>query len=142
MYNDVDIMNLTVDAYTTPCPICVTPDSRISQIILLMQENNIRHLPVVNNNEEAIGIITDRDVATVKAFGFNEDITASDLMTNDPLTVNTGTTLVDAAFEMSEHKIGSLIVNDEHGQVMGIFTGTDGLNALVEVLRGEILENE
>ena len=62
--------------------------------------------------------------------------------TPDPLTVSSGTSLIDAAFEMSEVKIGSLIVNDEHGRVMGIFTSTDGLNALVEVLRGEILEEE
>jgi acetoin utilization protein AcuB len=142
MREEVDIKNLRVDAYTTPCPICVGPDVKIPQVISLMEENSIRHLPVINENEEAIGIITDRDVSTVRSFAFSEDISAVDLMTPDPLTVSSGTSLIDAAFEMSEVKIGSLIVNDEHGRVMGIFTSTDGLNALVEVLRGEILEEE
>jgi acetoin utilization protein AcuB len=142
MQQETDIKNLPVDAYTTPCPICISGDMKIPEIISIMEKNTIRHLPVINANEEAIGIITDRDVATVKAFAYNEDILATDLMTNDPLTVASGTTLIDATYAMSERKIGSLIVNDEHGKVQGIFTSTDALNALIEVLRGEVLEEE
>lgn len=41
---------------------------------------------------------------------------------------------------MSEKKIGSVIVNDENGQVLGIFTVTDTLSVLIEIAResGEI----
>ena len=142
MQYEVDIKNLTIDAYTTPCPICIRENMRIPKIISLMEENGIRHLPVVNEQEEAIGMITDRDISTVKSFAFNKDLVAGDLMTRDPLTVPSRTSLIDAAFEMSETKVGSLIVNDDHGKIVGIFTSTDGLNALVEVLRGDILEEE
>lgn len=142
MKNDLDIKNLKVDAYTSPCPTVATSETSISEIIKIMDENGIRHLPVVDSDSVAVGIITDRDVATVKTFAFNQDIKASDLMSNDPCSVVEGSMLVEAAYEMSEKKIGSLVVNDVHGKVVGIFTSTDALNALIEVLRGEILEDE
>lgn len=142
MNHEVDIRNLTVKAYTTPCPICVDKDIDISNLIQLMKENNIRHLPVVNESEEAIGIISDRDITTIQALGNYSQVKALDLMTEDPICVFKGSNLLDAVFEMAEKKVGSLIINDEVGKVYGIFTNTDALNALIEVLKGEILEDE
>ena len=43
---------------------------------------------------------------------------------------------------MSDAKIGSLIVNDDNEKLVGIFTNTDALNALIEVLRGDVPEQE
>lgn len=142
MQKDFDIKNLKVDAFTTPSPVVVKSEDAISKIISQMGEKGIRHLPVVNEDDIAVGVITDRDVATVKAFAFNQDITAADLMSDQPYSVVEGSSLVDAAYLMSDKKIGSLIVNDEHGKVAGIFTSTDALNALIEVLHGDILETE
>lgn len=142
MQKDFDIKNLKVDAFTTPSPVVVKSEDTIAKIITEMDNNGIRHLPVVDDTNLAIGVITDRDVATVKAFAFNEDITAADLMSDQPYSVVEGSSLVEAAYLMSDKKIGSLVVNDEHGKIAGIFTSTDALNALIEVLHGEILETE
>jgi acetoin utilization protein AcuB len=142
MQKDFDIKNLKVDAFTTPSPVVVKGEDSISKIITEMEKNGIRHLPVVDESDVAIGVITDRDVATVRAFAFNEDIKAADLMSDQPFSVVEGSSLVEAAYLMSDKKIGSLIVNDEHGKVAGIFTSTDALNALIEVLHGDILETE
>ena len=38
---------------------------------------------------------------------------------------------------MSKQKIGSAVVSD-HNEIVGIFTSTDALNALVEILRGQL----
>lgn len=142
MQKDFDIKNLKVDAFTTPSPVVVKGEDSISKIITEMEKNGIRHLPVVDESDMVIGVITDRDVATVRAFAFNEDIKAADLMSDQPFSVVEGSSLVEAAYLMSDKKIGSLIVNDEHGKVAGIFTSTDALNALIEVLHGDILETE
>ena len=40
---------------------------------------------------------------------------------------------------MSSKKLGSAIVLDEQGDLAGIFTTTDALNALVEVIRGKLV---
>jgi len=39
------------------------------------------------------------------------------------------------AFTMSDRKIGSVIVNEDDGEFLGIFTVTDALNALIEISR-------
>mgnify|MGYP000267030272 CR=1 FL=1 len=48
---------------------------------------------------------------------------------------------LDGVFYLTRRAIphlrdGSAIVNDEDGRLLGIFTATDALNALVEVIRG------
>ena len=43
--------------------------------------------------------------------------------------------LDEVAHAMSEKKVGSVIVNDEDGKFLGIFTVTDALNALIEIVR-------
>ncbi len=142
MKSNFRIQDLSVDAYTTPCPITVKESTTIKEITDLMEDNGIRHIPVVNGAEQTIGVITDRDLKAVASYAFRFELCAKDIMTEDPLCVYTGTSLVDAAFLMSDAKIGSLIVNDDKEKLVGIFTNTDALNALVEVLRGDPLEEE
>ena len=60
---------------------------------------------------------------------------AADIMAAAPLTVRSTTPLDEVAYEMSDKKVGSVIVEDEDGQFLGIFTATDALNALVEIVR-------
>ena len=65
-----------------------------------------------------------------------EDITVEDVMTPDPYTVTPQTAVDDVVLEMAEHKYGCAIVKQENGKVVGIFTATDGLRVLGEVLKG------
>ncbi|MNJ78179.1 CBS domain protein [compost metagenome] len=56
-------------------------------------------------------------------------------MAEEPLCVNAATPLDEVALLMSENKVGSVIVKDEEGELLGIFTATDALNALIEIVR-------
>ena len=60
---------------------------------------------------------------------------AADIMAADPVTVSVSAPLDEVAYTMSEKKIGSVIVNDQNGKLLGIFTATDALNALIEIVR-------
>ncbi|HEX5954088.1 MAG TPA: CBS domain-containing protein, partial [Rhodanobacteraceae bacterium] len=60
-----------------------------------------------------------------------------DIMATDPISVLADTPLDEVAFDMSERKIGSVLVYEESGEYLGIFTVTDALNALIEIVRGE-----
>ena len=60
---------------------------------------------------------------------------AADIMAADPVTVTASTPLDEVAYTMSDRKIGSVIVNEDSGDFLGIFTVTDALNALVEISR-------
>lgn len=136
--NGQNLENIPLEEYTTPSPCSVKRGDGIKKVIKLMEENEIRHLPVVDNSGAPVGVISDRDLAFVRSFAFKEDMTASDLMSPDPVTAHVNGSLLEAVYSMSSQKIGSIIVTDDHGSVYGIFTNTDALNALIEVLRGDV----
>lgn len=125
-----------VDEFTTPDPITANEDMSIDDLRRLMEEHGIRHLPVVRG-DSVVGVISDRDVRVVSGLTATEklQVCAADIMAPDPLTVRAATPLDDVAYAMSEQKVGSVIVNDEDGRFLGIFTASDALNALVEIVR-------
>ena len=129
-------LRLPVEEFTTPDPITATEATSIDELNRLMKKNGIRHLPIVRGTR-VVGIISDRDlrVATALNLGDRVDVHAGDIMVADPVTVRSTATLDEVAFEMSQDKIGSVIVNDENDEFLGIFTVTDALNALIEIAR-------
>ncbi|MFA7585628.1 MAG: CBS domain-containing protein [Novosphingobium sp.] len=130
-------LNLPVEEYTTPNPVTAGEDMLIDDLRRLMEEHGIRHLPIVRGGT-VVGVISDRDARLVAGLDFEKklQVRAADIMASDPLTVSAATPLDEVAYAMSEQKIGSVIVNDENGQFLGIFTVTDALNALIEIARG------
>lgn len=125
-----------VEEFTTPNPIVAQESASIEELSKLMRQNGIRHLPITRGSK-IVGIVSDRDIRVAQGLMAREDITvlASDVMSENPVTVSAGTPLDEVAFEMSKNKIGSVLVNDENDEFYGIFTITDALNALVELAR-------
>lgn len=125
-----------VEEFTTPDPISIEETMGLEELLRLMSSNDIRHLPVMRDGELA-GIISDRDVRLFAGMPLEDrkGLTAGDIMTEDLLSIDASTPLDEAAMLMSAHKVSSLIVREDD-QFLGIFTATDALNALVEVLRG------
>lgn len=130
-------INVPVDEFTTLDPVTANEDMTIDDLQRLMKEHDVRHLPVVRG-DTVVGVISDRDVRVVSGLSFAEKLQAraADMMTADPVTVSATAPLDEVAYAMSEKKIGSVIVEDEDGRFLGIFTVTDALNALIEIVRG------
>jgi len=61
-----------------------------------------------------------------------DDIFVARLMTSDVLTVTPDTLVEDAANELIDNEIGSLVVTDENGRVAGILTSTDFVHIVAE----------
>ena len=131
------IKELRVDEYTSSCTFTAELDTKISSLINIMVENEIRHLPIIDKGK-AVGIVSDRDIKLVSNFDGANNMLASHIMTPDPYRVVTGTCLETVVFEMAKSKIGSALVVDSDEKIIGIFTLQDALNALVELLRGDI----
>lgn len=131
------IKKIPVEEFTSVNPITVNASSLINEVKNLMIENNFRHMPVMENGE-VVGILSDRDIAIAHRFDPNFKLQAKDLMTTHPYTVNVSDSIEEVVFNMSKNKIGSAIVLDDSGQIYGIFTSTDALNALVEIIRGVV----
>ncbi len=129
---------MRVEEFTTPDPVTVVEATPIGELRELMDQHGVRHLPVLRDGE-VVGVISERDVRLVQGLSLDEQlqIRAQDLMADDLFVVHASTLLDEVAMEMVSRRVGSAIVRDEDGDFLGIFTLTDALNALVEVVRNE-----
>ncbi len=123
-----------ISKYMTPMPHSIGPEQTIAFAKKTMQDLSVHHLPV-RSGGELIGIITERDINLLSTF---KDIDlrhalVKDAMTFDPYVVTPDYPLDKACIRMTEDKIGSTLVADENGTLVGIFTDMDAIRALAEV---------
>lgn len=101
----------------------------------VMKLGRIRHMPVLDENGQLVGIISQRDLlhgALSAALGFGQvakqkvmaTLYVKEVMAPDPRTTTPDTPLNEAARTMSENKIGCLPVL-EGGRLVGIITEGD-----------------
>ena len=101
----------------------------------IMQLGRIRHLPVLDDEDQLVGIVSQRDLfrgALARALGYGqhaqrkvlEALLVKEVMSTDVLTTTPDTPLVEAARVLMERKIGCLpVVQDGH--LVGIVTEAD-----------------
>jgi acetoin utilization protein AcuB len=126
-------------------PVTIEPDIAALAALDLMIEHGIRHLPVVDKRDRLRGIVSLDDLRA--AFPFAVSLTrppsiperdaalgcaVGEVMTHGPLTVRGDATLPEAAELLVRFRIGCLPVVDTMGRVVGIFSETDALRALVD----------
>lgn len=105
----------------------------------LMEERNIRHLPVTDKDGLVIGILSDRDVNRAMSPvgpGFLGGKLVSDFMSWPAITVDEETALADVAEGMLDEKVSSFLVTRAGREVVGIVTSDDLLKVLRNLLRG------
>jgi|SRR5690554_4389055 len=129
-------VRVPVEEFTTPDPIIAETGTSIDEVWRLMDRHGVRHLPVVRD-DEVVGVVSDRDVRVVLGLSAAEklQVQAADVMSTDLVTVTNDTPLDEVAYLMSNKKVGSVLVKDQAGDLVGIFTITDALNALIEIVR-------
>jgi len=126
-------------------PVTIGPDSSFYEVRALIHDKGIRHLPVVDKNNQLLGIVTDRDIreagpSDATLLSVQElhyllgKLKVSSFMTpKEKLITITPDTLIEEAVQlMHDHKIGCLPVL-EGDKLYGIFTETDALAHLVDV---------
>jgi len=122
-------------------PAKVKPDDGLKDAIWKMDHGHFRHLPVVDEHEKLIGILTDRDVRQIRpslAFTTKEEaavqlwsISVQQAAVFDPISVKPDTSLREAAELMLRWHVGGLPVIDDHEKVVGMITYTDLLREFV-----------
>lgn len=133
--------NIKVSEWMIAPVITIEASSPISAAHQLMKNNNIRRLPVVNNNK-LVGIITIGDVreaspsdaTTLSIWELNylwAQLTVEKIMTRDILTVTPDTLILDAAQTMLEQKISGLPVMEDK-KLVGILTESDIFRMLIK----------
>jgi acetoin utilization protein AcuB len=129
-------MDILVEEFTSACPITIGPNEGLKNAYKLMQENQIRHLPVLEDGA-ICGVLSERDLLANYGKAWSENLRAKDIMSSSVLTAYTNDSLGKVAYRLSKEKKGSAIILDLEENFYGIFTTTDALNALVEIVLPE-----
>lgn len=123
--------------------ILLTPEDLVSTAYQRMQGGIVRHLPVLDDEDKLVGVITDRDIRQAGVFGkvtvMTQELTeqfgmmtVNDLMTTQVVTVRSDTALTEAAELFLTHKFGCLPVVHDDRTLAGILTVSDLLGLYVE----------
>lgn len=129
---------LTVRDIMTTSPCTVETKTALQDVIRLMKITGCRQMPVLNEDGQLVGIVTDRDVrlamnSPIVLHGRWQDedlltrVTAESCMTPNPVCIEPDTPAYRAAEMLSAYKFGALPVV-ESGRLVGIITVTDFLD--------------
>ena len=98
----------------------VDGNSSIKEVIIEISSKRLG-ATVVMDKAKVIGIITDGDIRRMIERNKSIDsISASDIMTSNPIQMNQSTLAVDAMRKMKEKKINQLIVLNHSGEYIGL----------------------
>ncbi len=155
-------MKFTASDIMTSPVISVHPDDTLKKVIQLFARHNISGAPVVNENNELVGIITERDIidfsgkshvvslldtsgwisphtatediASLKeGFELIASVRVKSQMSKKVYTVQPGTTGQEVARIMKKRKIDRVPVVDEKGHLLGIITRSNLVNKLADI---------
>ena len=119
--------------------ITVKKEQTILDVLKIMKDNNIGFV-VIEENNEAIGIITDRDIALcmVKEISINTQI--SKIMKKYVISIDKESEVSIASDMMGYMQVRRLVVIDENRKICGVLSLTDlASNSQTEELALETL---
>jgi CBS domain-containing protein len=118
--------NETVNDAMVGSALTTTADVSVADAARLMRDADVAIVAVVDDDEELIGVITDRDITIVVADEFDPNATTvGERMSDSPVSVGQNDDL-DAAFErMIEGDVHRAPVTDDGGHVSGVLEQSD-----------------
>jgi acetoin utilization protein AcuB len=133
-----------VTDYMTRKIISIAPETGVRDAFFIMKEHHIRHLPVVDEDNKLIGIVSDRelrrpdwvdesrDIAHI--YYLDDEMSVRDVMIEHVFIVHTYDTLRKAAKVIVENNIGAAPVLDKTGSLVGMLSAVDLLRALNDMI--------
>jgi CBS domain-containing protein len=129
---------MATDLYT------VRPDDIVDFAATLMDWRHIRHIPVEGDDGELVGIVSHRALLRLVAegrVGGDNKVTVREIMTRNPVTVNSDATTVDAIRLMRQARVACLPVV-EKGKLLGLVTEHDLIVVSSHLLERYLDENK
>lgn len=131
----------SIEAIMSTNLITVSASSTLAEARTLMHDNSIHHLPVIDQDEHLVGLITLTNVlAATDSYLRDTDsrihaaeIVVDDVMVKDVATVDVRASLRQAALFLEKHQIGCLpVMNGD--TLQGIITDTDFVAVAINLL--------
>lgn len=132
-------VEIAIGDVMTISPLSIGPKEKISVAQQMLSDNNIRHLPVVED-DRPISILSDRDINMAISVMHDMDavgeLKVEEVSAPKLYLVEKGTPLSEVVTYMAENIIGSVVITN-HGKLDGVFTATDACKYLAMCLQGE-----
>lgn len=129
----------------TRSPIAIRQTASVREAAEALKRLDVRHLPVVDEDRELIGMVSDRDlrdlpevspdVAALMGPRVTLESAVASVMTGAPVAVAADTDVADIADLMVEHRIGAVPVVSPEGRLVGIVSYIDLLRELARESR-------
>ncbi|MEJ7556204.1 MAG: IMP dehydrogenase [Aquificaceae bacterium] len=105
-------------------PVTVKPDTTVKQALEIMERYRISGVPVVDDENKLVGILTNRDLRFIKSTDYDKPVSL--FMTSENLVVaQERVTLEEATEILQRHKVEKLPIVDKEGKLVGLITIKD-----------------
>jgi len=120
---------ISLDKIMTRDVVTVRRTADIYDAIRMMSDGNITGLPVVDDDEKLVGIVTEKDVMRRLLNTRNTEGKVQDYMTGDVISFNVNDNLVDVINTLVENNFRRVPVESE-GKLVGIISRRDIISYL------------
>lgn len=125
----IDFQNATVGKYMTS-PVITMPQRSVEDIfavLFLFRRYQIRHLPLVDDQGQLIGVISHAGIQHIlRPANLLRFRRVSDIMSTDVISANLDTSILDLAHLMSKHRVSCVVITQEGNNLpVGIVTERD-----------------
>ena len=140
---EVTLRDIIISSLMTRQVVCSSPEDPLIDAATRMRDHQ-HSCTVVTDTKIPVGIVTERDIVRLFVSKSNEEfVTVGQVMSSPPITVDENTTLFEALVVAKAHKLRHLPVVNVAGELVGIVTQSDLVQAHFQVLetQRELVEN-
>jgi len=119
-----------VSQLITKKPVIASKDISIREAAKIMKKEEVGSLVIVDKDYKAIGIVTERDLLYAIADEIPLDKPVSEIMSQNPVTIEENSDISEAVALMTSREIRHLIVVDHDGKVKGVISIRDVARAV------------
>lgn len=120
--------------------VTLSADHTIGEALQLLEQNRIRHIPIVDSGKIIVGIVSDRDIRDARPSIFEErtdspelDRPLSTVMSTNIVTAEPDDLVQEVASVFYLYHIGCLPITEED-KIVGMVTETELLHTFVELM--------
>lgn len=120
-------MNVKTEDLMSKQVVSIKPQEKVGRVKQIFKDKNINVLPVINSNEELVGIVSQSDILNVD----NDFATIASFMSNEVITIPPYSDIQVAAQVMKKNHIHHLVVTLDK-KVVGVISTYDLLKVISE----------
>ena len=141
---------MTLTEIMTEHPFTLGPQNSVKQAMELMQQEQIRHIPIVDEHLHLLGLVTLSDILATRDSNlllinpereaeFTDSVQLDEIMTRQVASVDPHAGIKEAALYLQRHKYGCLPVVRGR-KLVGIVTESDFITVAINLL--ELMEEQ